>query len=273
MSMLKFLQSLECGEGRDPAFLGGVVSFLERNGFDSAESSRCRELKEWPRWSVQRRGPRLRAPCDRCCELGKGESRNSRGLVANVCRARQGGAAPSRGEGGNESASLARVESALAGLLKKPEEARHARCDIRARAPFSRKRAGQASTRVAGVALARHDPGRVPSRVLAQVQGAGSRAPRVFCALCSPDLLDALQAEVIRVKKRGIDTPFVYVDLRKWYPKWARTDSTDDVAAPEVSKDIRDLAKARFPSPASQCGSFLTLANVPGSGGREGYAE
>jgi len=36
--MVKFLQSLPCSEGRDPAFLDGVVSFLERNGFDSAES-------------------------------------------------------------------------------------------------------------------------------------------------------------------------------------------------------------------------------------------
>ena len=103
---------------------------------------------------------------------------------------------------------------------------------------------GQARARGIGASPARHDPGRVSSRVLAQVPIDGSRAPRAVRAWRSPDLLDALQAEVIRFKKRGIDDPFVYVDMRKWAPKWAKTDLADDAAVPEVSKDIRDLAKA-----------------------------
>ena len=73
----------------------------------------------------------------------------------------------------------------------------------------------------------------------------GSRAPRGLRAPDSPDLLDALQAEVLRLKKRGIEWPFVHVDLRKWAPTWARADSYDADTVSDVSKDIRDLAKAQ----------------------------
>ena len=38
MAMLSFLRTVPGGEGREPAFLEGAASFLERNGFDSEES-------------------------------------------------------------------------------------------------------------------------------------------------------------------------------------------------------------------------------------------
>ena len=69
------------------------------------------------------------------------------------------------------------------------------------------------------------------------------RESRVLCASLTSDLLDAHQAEIFRFKKRGIETPLAHVGPRKWAPARARVVVTDDVAASEVSKDIRDLAK------------------------------
>ena len=64
-------------------------------------------------------------------------------------------------------------------------------------------------------------------------------------------MLDALSAEVARRKRQAAREEgtrvFVYSDIRKWIPEWARTgprDLEEDVdAAGSVSKDIRDLAK------------------------------
>ena len=86
----------------------------------------------------------------------------------------------------------------------------------------------------------------MPSGVLAEAPARrGARPTRVARALASPDLLGALQAEVPRLKKRGVKVPFVRVDLRKWAPARARAEPTDADSASEVSQEIRDLAKVQ----------------------------
>ena len=52
--------------------------------------------------------------------------------------------------------------------------------------------------------------------------------------------------EISKLHKRGIADAYVYSDLRKWLPAWAKlADSWDaeDEPAP-VSREIRELAKA-----------------------------
>lgn len=59
-------------------------------------------------------------------------------------------------------------------------------------------------------------------------------------------MTDALMSEISRLQKRGIADAYVFSDLRKWLPAWAKVADRcdgDEEQAP-VSREIRELAKA-----------------------------
>ena len=79
----------------------------------------------------------------------------------------------------------------------------------------------------------------------------GRRAAHRAGAYCgdsarSSEATDALMCEVSKLQKRGIEHAYVFSDLRKWLPSWAKlADRCDGDEEPvPVSREIRELAKA-----------------------------
>ena len=73
--------------------------------------------------------------------------------------------------------------------------------------------------------------------------------------------VDALESDAKRLVRRGIKRPFVFVDLNKFLPFWAKSKSATDEAdeGPTMSRDLRDLSRAfRVVNPVSAKSSTLT---------------
>ena len=133
--------------------------------------------------------------------------------------------------------------------------------EAQAFSPRSRSRAaprgafaGKAGPRTLGPYPRQGVAGQPPAGFLAQAR---SRArARWFSPFVpragSSDMLDALNAEVVKRQKKEAGEEarvFLYSDIRKWVPDWARSgprDLEEETDGPSgASKDIRDLAKAR----------------------------
>ena len=74
-----------------------------------------------------------------------------------------------------------------------------------------------------------------------------------MCGLASrhwpkQSLVDNLGHEVSKQKKAGVDSPFIYCDMRKWAPEWAigscDEEPVEEPANAAASRDIHALAEA-----------------------------
>ena len=159
----------------------------------------------------------------------------------------------------------------LAALKTGTSEAQAVSPRSRARVAQRGAFAGKAGPRAPGPYPRQGVAGQPPARVLAQARSRARWISRLVSCAGSSDMLDALNAEVVKRQKKESSEEarvFLYADIRKWVPDWARSGPRDDEeeadAATGVSKDIRDLAKARAPRalPCSRAG-----ARPAGSGG------
>ena len=74
------------------------------------------------------------------------------------------------------------------------------------------------------------------------------------------DLVDHLNAELVKLQRKQVADPFVFVELRKWLPEWAAASPADEPSGhSDVSKEIAELAKVCGP-----CGGRRPLLGVRG---------
>ena len=105
----------------------GVISFLARNGFKSEESlvgADPANLKVGPDGAIDAAGLAFVRRVIEHANPPKVRRAHARSTAARACAHEKGDAASSRGAAESDSASLARVESAIAGIFRKPEEVR-----------------------------------------------------------------------------------------------------------------------------------------------------